>query len=147
MAVSTAPRTNAASRKLEYLSIPMQAAKACWQYTEVCVDANGLAQMAADTAGLIHLGYALETADNSAGAASAISVKVIPNPLDRYREFNASSALQAWVGDLVSFVDDNTVALPATTTNDICAGRVVKLISASKVLVDTEDKHAFVAAA
>lgn len=141
MAQSTASRTGAVSRQIQSVPLPVKASNKIYQYTEVCVDANGFAVMASDTSGLIHLGYSISPdVDNSAGSSGDKSVNVVLNPLDRYREFDCSSATQAWVGDLVSFVDDHTVGLQAAQTNDICAGRVVQYLSATKVLVDTVDK-------
>ena len=46
-----------------------------------------------------------------------------------------SGLTQAAVGALAYLVDDTTVALAATTTNDVCCGRITKFISASKIQV------------
>jgi len=89
--------------------------------------------VAGDTADQRVVGIALEEKDNSAGAAGDLSVLVRRGKIEK---FTAASADQAWVGNLVFVVDDTTVALAATTTNDIVVGMVVKVDSATVVWVD-----------
>jgi hypothetical protein len=94
--------------------------------------ANGYAIPGADTASCVFLGVAYETKAN-AGADGAASVLV-----EKYGEyeFNATgTATQAWVGQQVYLVDDQTVALAATTTNDVLAGVCTEFISSTVVRV------------
>ena len=141
MTALAADRTDLASKVYSVLSIPVKGSTTIYKNAAVCVDANGLAVPASDTSGLQPVGYAREQAAN-AGADSAINVNVVPPSIDRYLTFKASSAVQAWVGDLLSYVDDQTVAAAGTTTNDICAGRCVEVISSTLVVVDTADRSA-----
>jgi len=92
----------------------------------------GFVTKASDTSGEIFAGVALETTDNSAGAAGDKDVRLWKEGIF---EMNCASATQAWVGKDVYAVDDNLVALAATTTNDVKVGRVVAFVSATKVRV------------
>lgn len=93
---------------------------------------SGYAKPAGDVANEVFAGVAIETVDNSAGAAGALSVRVWKEGVI---SLNCASATQAWVGQDVFAVDDNTVALAATTTNDVRVGRVVQFVSATEVRV------------
>jgi len=131
----------AASMNREYtsvdeLNIPLAASAAVvYKGSLVAVDttASGYGSVAGDTADQRVVGIALEEKDNSAGAAGGLSVLVRRGKIEK---FTAASADQAWVGNLVYVVDDTTVALAATTTNDIVVGMVVKVDSATVVWVD-----------
>jgi hypothetical protein len=147
MSASTAARDNAVSREYKTIPLPVKASTKVYRNTHVCVDANGFLVLAADTSGLQYVGLCTEDVDNSAGSSGDLTAQVRPPEKDRYHEFDCASATQAWVGDVVSFSDDHTVAAAATTTNDIAAGRVVQLLSATKVVVDTADRYSSPAAA
>jgi hypothetical protein len=96
------------------------------------VPATGYAQKSADTATHKFVGVADKTVDNSAGAAGAKKVRVWASGVF---DFACASADQTWVGLKVYAVDDNTVALAATTTNDVLVGIVTEVVSATKVFV------------
>lgn len=96
------------------------------------VAASGNAQKAGDTASTKFVGVADKTADNSTGAAGAKKVKVWAKGVF---DFACASADQTWVGVKVYAVDDQTVALAATTTNDVLVGVVTEFVSATKVFV------------
>ena len=100
--------------------------------TLINFNTSGYAQKASDTASEVFAGVAMETVDNSAGNAGDKSARI-------WREgifsFVASSATQAWVGQKVYAVDNQTVALAATTTNDVLVGTVVGFVSATEVRV------------
>jgi hypothetical protein len=51
----------------------------------------------------------------------------------RYFRMKTATIVQADVGKLATIVDNQTVALAATTTNDIAAGRINAIISATEV--------------
>src|SRR5687767_11128233 len=94
------------------------------------LDTDGYLQVGADTASKIFAGVSYEESDNSSGADGATYCRVYKSGTF---EFNASSAAQSWVGLTVYIVDDNTIALAATTTNDVAVGKVVEYISSTKV--------------
>jgi hypothetical protein len=95
---------------------------------------SGYAVKGADTASFTLAGVAYEQVDNSAGSAGDKEVRVWRKGVF---EFNFSgTASQADVGKAVYVVDDNTVGLAATTTNDVLVGRIVQFVSASKVRVE-----------
>lgn len=96
------------------------------------VVASGLAGKAGDTAGTKFVGIADKTADNSTGAAAAKKVRVWATGVV---DLACSGATQAWVGQKVYAMDDQTVALGATATNDILVGVVTEFVSATKVFV------------
>jgi len=111
------------------------------------VDGTGLLLTGADTANGIFVGISRSEADNSAGAASAMNAEVIPLANLKFVEFDAATPLAAWVGVLVFLSDEHTVALAATTTNDVTAGRCLKVTktgASGKVLVDVTDRNPIV---
>jgi len=94
-------------------------------------DSSGFLVRASDTAGLTFAGVALDSGNATGAANGAVSVRV---------EKTGSYALtfntvQTSVGKKVYAVDDNTVALAATTTNDLYVGDVVELLPGNKVRV------------
>lgn len=93
----------------------------------------GYAVAGADTASCIFCGVAKETVDNSAGSAGDKSVGVYTSGVFSFAASGA--AVATWVGQKVFIVDDQTVALAATTSNDVLVGRCVKVVSATEVLV------------
>lgn len=140
MAASTATR-RVASVAIDEIVLPVAASKKIYGGTAVCVNTSGDAQMADDAANLKFIGMARNgvDVDNSGGNAGDLNVYVKPIGLgtERYQRFACSSATKAWEGVMVYFVDDNTVALAATTTHDVPAGIVIKFESATSVVVDT----------
>lgn len=93
---------------------------------------SGYAVNGSDAANRKFVGVADKTADNSAGAAGAKKVRVWATGVF---DFACSGADQTWVGQKVYIVDNQTVALAATTTNDVLVGYVTELVSATKVFV------------
>lgn len=94
--------------------------------------ATGFATNAGDTAGTKFVGVADKTARNATGAAGAKKVRVWATGVI---DLVASGATQAWVGQKVYAMDNQTVALAATATNDILVGVVTEFVSATKVFV------------
>lgn len=96
-------------------------------------DATGWAEPAADTAGKTFLGVAYEPGDNAGGAAGAVGLRVQKAGSFIY---NLSGTWdQTVIGKKAYAVDDNTVALAATTTNDLYVGDIVGLAGTSQVRV------------
>ena len=101
--------------------------------TLITINTSGFAVKGADTASFVFAGVAADTVDNSAGAAGD---KNIDCYTEGTFEFGFSgTATQASVGADVYVVDDSTVAVAATTTNDVRVGKVVEFINASTVRV------------
>lgn len=117
----------------ELISMPLAAVKV-FKGSLLTNNTSGYATKAADTANFTLAGIAYEQVDNSAGAAGDKSVRVERTGVF---ELNFSgTATQGDVGKAVYAVDDNTVALAATTTNDVLVGRIVSFVSATKVRVE-----------
>ena len=96
-------------------------------------DATGFLVRGGDQAGRTFAGIAYESADNTNGADAAVGIRV--KKTGTYTYGFSGTVGQAVVGKKVYAVDDNTVALAATTTNDVYVGDVVALVSGNKVRV------------
>ena len=131
-----------------YIQYPVAASAHIYAGAFVALNSSGYAVPMADTAGNVYLGRAEAEADNSAGAAAAINVNVIPWDGDissQYTEIavNAANATSAtYLGKHVFFVDDNSVNVAAGTSNTIIAGRCVGVLSANNIAVDMLDVFA-----
>ncbi len=107
-------------------SFPMAAVKIV-KGAIVHINAAGFATNGADTAGFLGTaGVAIETVDNSAGAAGDLRIRV---DFDAEFKFAASSITQAMVGTDMFTVDNNTVDDAAGPTNDIKVGKLTEFIS------------------
>jgi len=100
------------------------------------VTATGLAQSAADAAGMVFAGVAYETCDNTGGAAAAKSVRLLKTGDYTYAK---AAAVLADIGKVAFVADDNTVSTAATTNNVPC-GVVVGLLDAAHVVVRIDGK-------
>lgn len=101
----------------------------------VSVNAAGFLKPAADAAGDIFVGVALEQADNSAGAAGDVDCLVgIGGGLITLAH-TAGGQAQANIGDEVGTDDDQTVDAAAGLVNNIFCGRIIKVNSATSVVV------------
>ena len=101
----------------------------------VGVNASGYLLPMSDTAGLIFMG---QSNNNVLGGATngTVSANVSPpeDPNVKYRIMDCTGAAQSWVGSLVYFTDDHTVAL--SSTNSLAAGRVLQYLTSTQVKVD-----------
>ena len=143
-AASTADRFDIAKQLGPvYIEYDVAASTTLYQGTLVCTDGSGNLVQASDTASLLFAGMAQQAVDNSGGAAGAKTCRVEPPQNLGVLELDAVSPAKTWLGLLVYFSDDHTVALKATTTNDIVVGRVIRVpntAAAGKVWVDTTDR-------
>ena len=126
-------------KKTEYregveISLPVDDGDVIYAGAIVCLNADGYAVPGSDTAGLKMAGIAREKADNSAGADGAVSVILRRQGI--FKMTFSAAITQAAVGADACIVDDQTVALAATTTNDIVAGEIVELIDSTHAWVD-----------
>jgi hypothetical protein len=118
----------------ELLSLPMAAVK-IWKGSLVAVNATGYATPAATTAGLVVLGRAEDTVDNSAGAAGDLNINV-RRGVFRFTNSSSTGALtQADVGKVCYVVDDVTVSRLDAGTRPI-AGKVIA-VDSNGVWVET----------
>jgi hypothetical protein len=99
----------------------------------VVEDTSGYAEAGSDATGKTFVGVAYERADNNPGTGGALTVRVRKTGSYVYN-FSGSWG-PGVVGKKVYLVDDNTVALAATTTNDVYCGDVVALAGSGKVRV------------
>ena len=99
----------------------------------VALNTSGFAVNAADTVNFVFAGVCRKAVDNSAGAAGDLDCIVWAEGIVEM-DFSGA-AVQANVGQKAFMVDNHTVALAATTTNDVLVGRIVEVISASVVRV------------
>lgn len=116
----------------DLVDITLAASTKVFAGSNVSYNASGLAKKASDTTGEAFAGVAMETKDSTLAADDQKYVRVWKEGVF---SMNCASATQAWVGQDVFAVDDNLVALAATTTNDVKVGRVVQFVSATEVRV------------
>jgi predicted RecA/RadA family phage recombinase len=131
MASATAAR-EAARKDGEIVNYLVEAGDVIYKGTLVILDGDGYLKDGADAASHTFAGVAVESASNSGGADGAKACRVWKSGVFRLA---ASSAAQSWVGQEVCIADNQTVALAATTANDIKAGRVVEVLSSASVAV------------
>lgn len=82
----------------------------------VATNGSGLAVNASDTAGLTMQGISCQAASTAAGDTKIVVERCVPNM------GNDGTITTANVGQLATVLDNQTVSLAATTTNDIGAG-------------------------
>ncbi len=127
----------AADRKTNYrdgveIDLPVKTLTKIYAGSMVCLDAAGYAVPAADAAGNIFAGVAMEQADNSAGLDGALSVRV--RRLGVF-EYKATSIAQANLGAQMYVVDDETFD-ESDPGNGVLCGVLVKYISATRGWID-----------
>ena len=79
------------------------------------------------------VGWAQETKTGAAGAVVRVRI-------DGHLKRNAVGADQTWVGKFACVKDDETVQLYGDATTQVVVGRIVKVISTTKVLVNFSDR-------
>lgn len=115
------------------LPFPVEEATKIPEGALVSVNAAGYAVNATDTTAERVVGVASAEADNTSGADGAIDVHVWTGGAHTF--VSGFSATIANVGDKVYAVDNQTVDLAGTTTNDVLVGVVVGVLSTSAVRV------------
>lgn len=116
------------------LSLPMAAVK-IWKGSLVAINNSGYATPAATTVGLVAIGRAEETVDNSAGSAGDLNIQVCRG-IHRFANSSSTGAItQADVGKVCYVVDDSTVSRLDAGTRPI-AGKVLE-VDSSGVWVET----------
>lgn len=117
----------------ELLAVPVAASAVIYKGSLVCRNTSGYAVPAADTASFVFEGVAFEKVDNTGGANGAKSIRVRKRGI---HYFAASGMAITDVGKAAFVVDDQTVGLAATTTNDIEVGDIADFVSATNVGVE-----------
>jgi hypothetical protein len=106
---------------------PVKGTTKIWPGAIVCLNASGLAIPGATATSLIAVGIALELADNSAGADSAITVQVEQGVHDFTNSAAGDAIAQADVGKDCYIVDDQTVAKTDGSAARSRAGKVIRI--------------------
>jgi hypothetical protein len=132
LCLATAAR-NTDERPGEFLCLPMAAGKIIYKGTIVAIDALGNANPGANTVGLVVMGLAHETVDNSAGDAGDLTINV-KRGVFKLANSAGSALTAAYVGTIAMVEDDETVATAAS--NSIKAGLVVE-VESDGVWIDT----------
>lgn len=88
----------------------------------VCADSTGYAVPGSDSVGYTFIGVAIEDADNTNGADGDLKVRVMGRGVFSFAK--GGSISQADMGQPLYIVDDQTVAVVSTTTNDVQLGRL-----------------------
>ena len=104
---------------------PVKAGAHIYKGSLVCADATGFAVPGGDTAGLSFLGVAIEEADNTGGLSGSITVRVQCSGVFSFAK--TGTITQTSIGATLYIADDQTLALAATATNDIPAGKLEAL--------------------
>lgn len=143
MAALSANNPYAASSVLRSVKYKVKGTTHIYQGAQVCIDASGYLNPAADTSGLIYVGQSTEEVNNT-GADGAVTCSVIPPQAgDKFLIVNiASPVYTTHVGKHVFWLDDQTCALAAGTSNDIIGGRIIEIVTTGtvgQVKVDTTD--------
>jgi len=110
------------SRELGRIIEYRMAAVKIYHGTIVRLNATGFAIPGDDAAnGTMAIGVAIETVDNSGGSAGDLSIKVQKGS---FMFVNDGNVVQATTGLNATILDDQTVSVAGTTTNDHIAGTV-----------------------
>lgn len=109
----TADRNTPARDGKEY-SYPVAASTKIYAGSLVCLDSSGNAVAGSLTTGLIAVGCANETVDNSSGAAAALNIKVRAGV---FRWATSGTLTKASIGDVVYIYDDQTVKTSSTSAS------------------------------
>lgn len=123
MAAQTADR-NTPYRTAEDFEFPVAASTKIFAGALVCINSSSLATKGATATGLKCVGIARDQADNSAGAASAIRVKVRRGCFRFANSASADLIALADVGADCYIVDDQTVAKTSGSSTRSIAGKI-----------------------
>ncbi len=119
---------NTQERQGDVLGFPVGAAKKIYQGSLVVLDA-GYAEPGNAATGLIAVGRAEETVDNSAGSAGDLTVPVRRGTFKFANSASGDLIAQADVGADCYIVDDQTVAKTNGTSTRSRAGKIVAVDS------------------
>jgi len=133
--------TNSAQLKgsqVAYLVLPLKASTQFYRGGHVML-VGGYLTPCADTSGGTYAGRFLDPDVLTTSAADGtFSGKVTPPNMEPYQQFTVSGADNTWNGTKVFFTNDYMVA--QSSSNSVIAGRVVKELSSTVVIVDTTQR-------
>lgn len=112
-------------------AMPVAATVRIYKNAILMRNAAGYILPAASLASAVFAGVAYEAADNTSGLDGALKLRV---ETERAFEFDGAGFTQADLLKEVYAADDNTVQL-AAGTNLVKVGKIIEVISATKVLV------------
>jgi len=121
----------------ELIAYPVKANTRIFKGALCCVDATGYTVEGGDTVGHIFIGNADEEVDNTGGTNGAKVVRI--RKRGTFQKQMAGAAITA-LGQTAMIVDGDTVALAATTTNDIACGKICEIVDASTVRVRIDNQ-------
>lgn len=104
---------------------PVAASVTCYAGAIAVLDASGNVKPAVTATGLVAVGRFAERADNSAGAAGAMTARVEPGVYCYANSAAADLITAAEIGDDGYLVDDQTVAKTSATNTRSVAGKIV----------------------
>lgn len=132
MAALSADRVTKSKGNLRRQSYPVAASTVIYAGAMVCIDADGYAIPAADTAGISDVvGIATAKQDNSSGSDGDIDV-VVEYGGAFLLDSVTVEVVQANVGRDAVVTDDQTITDAAAGTNDIVVGRILSFDSANE---------------
>lgn len=119
------------------IEVPVTDDEIIYKGALVCIDTDGYALAAADTADYKFIGIAYDKQDNTVTnhADGFKKVRVYRRGIFK---LTCTGITQAMVGQLMYITDDQTI--DNTSTNWICCGRLVKYVDANTGWVDIGDK-------
>ena len=123
---------NTVRKEGDYAAYQVKANAKIFAGSLVCIDSTGYAIPGSDNAGLKFVGISRGYVDNTGGADGALSVEVWRRGSF---ELAASGMTSGNIGDSIFVVDDQTVGLASTTTNDVPCGKISEYNSATSVYV------------
>ena len=109
-------------------SIPVKASQLIYAGAIVCVNSSGLATKGATATGLTAVGVAEKRADNSAGADSAINVRVRRGVFCFDNSTSSDAIAEKDIGATVYIVDDHTVALTNGSSSRSAAAEMLPAV-------------------
>lgn len=140
MAALAADRVTKSKGPLRRQSYPVAADAVIYAGAMICIDADGYAIPASDTAGISNVvGIATAAHDNTGGADGDVDVVVEYG--GAFLIDAAAGIDQTNVGRDAVVVDDQTVTDAAAGTNDIVVGRILEFVdeSQNKVWVNIDN--------
>ncbi len=126
---------NTFERSGEFRVLPAAAAQTFYMGAMLALDASGNVTPAATATGLKGIGRCEEFADNSAGLAAAINVKVKTGVFLYENSSGADLIANSDIGSTCYMVDDQTVAKTDGTATRSIAGTVFDIDETGKVWV------------
>lgn len=124
----------------EIVSLPLAAVK-CYAGGIAVVNSAGYVTPGTAAAGLIYLGRFEETADNSAGAAGALSVQVRVGKIFKWGNYASDAITQAELGKPCYIYDDATVAKTSSAGTRSPSGIVVGVDADGVWVAGAERNH------